>query len=270
MPKISALPELNSPAGDDEIAIVDKSEGTTKKMTASNLFGTNNGWVASGETWVYSAYDTTTRIAEFTVASGAELRYTAGNRVRFDQPTDGTKYGIIHYVESTTIHIFMNIDYDVDNETISEAYYSIVKSPLGFDLRPRKWQLQYESAGGAGETTGLTAYQQLRDSILTIGVGGWDLSGRSYIEWKYTNATQDFHVGLSTSSTSVSDNTMYSRDYHNAQTGSAQIVHRTYYFQKYLQNTSDVTYYFTGKIANGGTEIDLRAGAYIRAVSSYL
>lgn len=175
MPKISGLPELQTIAGDDEIAIVDTSESTTKKVTASALFGINTGWVSAGETWTYSSYSATTRIAQITVATNAELRYTAGNRVRFEQPTDGVKFGIIAMVESTTLHIFMHEDFDVDNEAISEPYYSLMKSPLGFDLDPEKWQVVLSDAVDRTMSATPAGGTWYNDANLTIdiGVGAW-------------------------------------------------------------------------------------------------
>lgn len=271
MPKISGLPELQSIAGDDEIAIVDTSETTTKKVSASALFGVNTGWVSAGETWTYSTYSSTTRIAEITVATNAELRYTVGMRVRFDQTTDGTKYGIIHKIDSTTLHIFMHEDYDVDNEAITENYVSRLKAPIGFDLNKEKWQVLWQRGGSVeNETTGLTAYQQIGTVQLTIGVGAWDLM--AYIQWefKFTSSTRDMNVALSTTTTAVSDTEMYARHYLNATSTSAQTFHIQNWFGKPVLFTAEDTVYIIGRIASGGTEIEVRAGSLIRATSGYL
>lgn len=47
MPKISALPPLTTPDAADEVAIVDTSAGTTKKILISDL-GNNGEWLSDG------------------------------------------------------------------------------------------------------------------------------------------------------------------------------------------------------------------------------
>lgn len=48
MPKISGLPVLSSPADDDEIAVVDDSAATTKKLTLGNLLV----WLQNKLAWI--------------------------------------------------------------------------------------------------------------------------------------------------------------------------------------------------------------------------
>lgn len=48
MPKISGLPTLSSPADDDEIAVVDDSAATTKKLTLAGLLA----WLQTKLAWI--------------------------------------------------------------------------------------------------------------------------------------------------------------------------------------------------------------------------
>lgn len=232
-----------------------------------------DGWISAEpvSAWAYSAWDSTTRIAQITVPTDATTKYNIGDRIKFTQPTDGVKYGILHKIEATTLHVFMHANDDLDNEAITAPFFSRKKVPFGFDPRPDKWTLTYLAPGAEAETTGLTVYQQLGSAQLAIGPGAWLLSARAYVEWIYNSATRDLNIALSTSATAVSDEEMYSRDYNgNANTG-ATIYHKTYSFWKpiFLTGASTVLY-ITGKIAIGGTEIDLRSESFIRATSGYL
>lgn len=51
MPKISGLPVLSSPADDDEIAVVDDSAATTKKLTLAGFVA----WLQSKIAWITTA-----------------------------------------------------------------------------------------------------------------------------------------------------------------------------------------------------------------------
>lgn len=103
--------------------------------------GSVDGWIDANETWTYSAWDDTNGVstATITVPSDATTKYQEGMRVKFTQPTDGTKYGIITKVETTTLTVLINNDYDFDNEAISDPFYSAAKVPLGFDLSEEKY-----------------------------------------------------------------------------------------------------------------------------------
>lgn len=262
MPKITALPELSTPAGDDYLAIVDSSEGTTKKIAASGLFGINTGWVTAGETWVYSAYSSITRIAKLTVAANATLRYTAGNRVRFDQPTGGTRYGIIMLVESTAVHVLMHADYDVKVETISEAYYALVKSPLGFDLDPAKWELTYTN--GTQVNTGVIASSativNFTNHRLVVGVGAYDVGFSAYGQVTHAGITYlGQMIGISTTNNSFTDNALISA------TGTAQPFSAEYDSRvtrnKFVNLAATTTYYLNSRGTSNNSTLYVNGNA---------
>lgn len=270
MPKILLLPpNTEGIAEDDLFGMHNKSATTTEKATAKQVREFVEWSPATG--WAYSSWSATTRIGVASVPAGALTKYMPGMRVRFSQTTGGTKYGIIVEVtDDTTLTIFFPDGTTFNNETVSSPHFSNVKIPFGFDADPDIWSLHYSAPGGEDETAGLTAYQQLGSALLTIGKGAWLISSRAYVEWRYSNAIQDFEVALSTSQTSVSDSEMYTRDYDNNTNTGAATCQKQYVYGKPIKLSAQVDYYIIGRIANGGTEIDLRAASWIKAICAYL
>ena len=83
--RISQLTQLTAAqlASNDILAIVDVSAGQTKYITVKDLTGLPDfGWTATGESWAYSSWDSTTRIGVITVPTDATIKYTPKNRVR--------------------------------------------------------------------------------------------------------------------------------------------------------------------------------------------
>lgn len=163
MGRISALTELTSLASNDYIVVLDSSANIAKKITVANAFGlTDYGWTASGETWTYSSYTSSTRIAVVTVPTDATTKYSAGMKVKLTQTTGGTKYGRITAVTATTLSIFMLNSTTLNNEAITAPQYSIADAPYApspVDFKePTPWQsVSYSSGwvdyGASYETT---------------------------------------------------------------------------------------------------------------------
>lgn len=129
--RITQLSELTTAASDDYIVIVDTSTGTTKKITVKNLTGLPDiGWIATGESWSYSAWNSTLKRGTITVPSDATTKYQKGMFVRFSQSTGGTKWGYIVSVTSTTLVVYMGSS-TLNNEAISSPVYSQLAQPLG-------------------------------------------------------------------------------------------------------------------------------------------
>lgn len=129
--RITQLSELTTAAQDDYIVIVDTSTGTTKKITVKNLTGLPDiTWTTTGESWSYSAWNSTLKRATITVPSDATTKYAAGMFVKFTQATGGTKYGKIVSVTSTTLVVYLGT-YTLNNEAISSPVYSALANPIG-------------------------------------------------------------------------------------------------------------------------------------------
>lgn len=209
MGRISALTELTSLASNDYIVVLDSSANIAKKITVANAFGIPDlGWTAAGESWTYSAWSSTTRIAEITVPSNATTKYVAGMRVKFTQPTDGTKYGIIMKVDSTKLHVHMHASYDFDNESITSPTYTSVFAPVGFDLTPSNWTRESLSTTDVNQApSGVNVWYNLNSHNLSLGVGKWKIRHQGMYGADRAGAGRtDMRVALSTSASSISDN----------------------------------------------------------------
>lgn len=113
----------------DEVPLL--QGGQLKRVQVKVLTGNPDvGWLASGETWTFSSYSSTTRRGIITVPSDATTKYNIGMRVRFSQATGGTKYGRIVAVTSTTLTVYMMNAVTLTNETLSTPVYSPLASPL--------------------------------------------------------------------------------------------------------------------------------------------
>lgn len=135
--RVSQLSTLSAAALDDTIPILDESAGVLKRISVQNLVGyVDFGWTASGESWSYSAWNSTLKRGTITVPSDATTKYTAGMFVRFSQSTGGTKYGKIISVTSTTLVVYMG-SYTLNNEAISSPVYSPLQTPYGLPLKIR-------------------------------------------------------------------------------------------------------------------------------------
>ena len=141
MGRISALTELTSLASDDYLVVLDSSANIAKKITVANAFGIQDyGWTASGESWTYSSYSSTTKLGVITVPTDATTKYSVGMFIKITQSTGGVKYGEITAVSSTTLTVFFG-SYTLNNEAITSPQYSISRRPYGlpestFQMRP--------------------------------------------------------------------------------------------------------------------------------------
>ena len=169
-----------------------------------NNDGTLKDWVTTNETWTYSAWDATSRIAQITVPTDATTKYQEGQRVKFDQTTDGTKYGIIHKVEATTLHVFLPVGTDFDNETISNTYFSSQYAPFGFDTSGELWFLDlYDDQASISSP----ASSPTNIATLAMPVGGWvvELTGSSYVRNSGTTGSYGYTIGVSATTAAVDD-----------------------------------------------------------------
>ena len=192
----------------DFLPIVDVSAGQTKYVTVKDLTGLpDTGWLATGESWAYSSWDSTRRIGIITVPTDATTKYTPKMRVRFSQTTGGTKYGIITYVTATTLTIHFPSGTTLNNEAITSPVYSPLDTPVGFPSNAANWIL---------ETTSTTTQSQLSptnnvwynpgSNSLALGPGVWDLGYKGSLECLKTGAgNSDALATLSTANNSESD-----------------------------------------------------------------
>lgn len=207
MGRISALIELTSLASDDYLVVLDSSANIAKKITVANAFGIPDlGWTASGESWTYSTWSSTTRIGVITVPTDATVKYIAGMRVKITQSTGGVKYGIIHAVSATTLTIFFPSGTTLNNEAITSPSYSIADSPIGFDKDPSLWSLESNVTTDSTQATPTTGtWYNLGSQSLSVGIGKYYLYSKlSSGADRAANGRTDYSTTISTSSSSES------------------------------------------------------------------
>ena len=114
-------------------------DGELKRVTVGILTGAPDfGWQATGESWTFSSFNTTTRIGVVTVPSDATTKYSVGMWVRIAQSTGGTKWGMINAVTSTTLSINFFYNQTLNNEAITTPVYSPLAQPYGAPKLPVK------------------------------------------------------------------------------------------------------------------------------------
>jgi len=240
------------------------------------------GWIDANESWSYSSWDDTNGVstAVITVPSGATTKYQAGMRVKFTQPTDGVKYGIITKVAATALTVFINTDYDFDNEAITSPYYSPMSTPFGFDRDPEKWMVEtksstlYSQASPSGGT-----WYNLGSLSIDIPIGIWNVEYFVTVANDLgTGASRDLsdnNATLSTTTNSETDSDFTSRSsVLEADTTSQLYVSNELSRRKSLNLSSKDTYYLL-EMTNEGSSDWLRifnsnAPAIIRATCAYL
>ena len=116
----------------DEVPLL--QAGQLKRVQVKVLTGNPDvGWQASGESWVFSSYNSSSNTGIVTVPSDATTKYMVGMFVRIAQATGGTKYGRIIAVTSTTLSIWM-LGYTLNNEAVTSSSYSPLAHPVGLPI----------------------------------------------------------------------------------------------------------------------------------------
>jgi hypothetical protein len=231
-------------------------------LAEHNQDGTHNapeiqtGWIGAGETWAYASWDSDTRIGTITVPSDATTKYSAGMRIRISQSTGGTKYGIIHKVEATTLTVFFEDGATLENETITSPAYSTQKAPFGFPIGEETWSIidleDGASDGATNSWTNPTNYQR----NVHVGIGVYDISLSGNVRAR--NTANDSPVGgqvaLSFANDSVTDNDLLFSlmGYGVGGTGDSAGVTSGFFVGKRVDITSSSTLYAIGRRLNVG------------------
>lgn len=182
----------------DEVPLL--QGGQLKRVQVKVLTGNpDTGWQASGESWVFSSFNSTTRIGVVTVPSDATTKYVAGMWVRISQATGGTKWGVIRAVTATTLSINFFYNQTLTNEAITTPFYSPLRQPVGSPALPVK------STDANGWTVLDFGTYREWTKYFTRGV--------SQAGSAWTNATgENLPVGLSTMGTNILTTSVQSGD----------------------------------------------------------
>lgn len=243
--------------------------GLTMSAGTFSLTGTHTGWVAAGETWSYSSWDSTNVTGVITVPFDATTKYSVGMKVKF---TNGSvKYGIITAVTATSLTLYMGTDYVLTNTTISSPFYSSQKAPYGFPMDPTKWTVVVSSTANLA-TSSSGSYAQQGSVQVSVPIGAFELSLSACFEVLKASATDiGAYCALSTSTSSATDAELLC---HQEILGASATIGtlNSIFLKKYVIVASPTTYYLVSQ-ANAGVTTGVRGDSqttYIRAVCTYL
>lgn len=247
-------------------------------LTVANLV---DGWIGLSVTASYSSWSSTTKIGVINVSNTSY--FSVGMKIKFNQPTDGTKYGVIMEVGSSTISVFMGQNYDLDNESISNIYVSLVKCPVGFVPSENIWVLKTEITT---ETTKTSAapnnWYNTGSYSLIIPIGIWKIRYSAFVGVIQLSSAATWVAIRSTLSTTTNSET-HSQFTSSAIMGSASSTSNEINWKPYVESTltltSQTTFYLLLKqnnSASAAATLRIRGGSnwegigYISAVPIYI
>lgn len=208
--KITELTELEAPTTDDLVAMVDSpaSSPITKKVTVANLLATSvDGWMVAGESWTSPSFADTNGESTLTVTvpTDATTKYQAGMRVKFTQ--DATeRFGIITKVAATELTIFIDTDYTPTGNAITLPFFSMMKTPFGFDGNPIKWRVITTSTALSQQVNPTASvWYNVGSLSITVPIGAWEVYYKANMLADSDSDEVATKVTLSTASNSESD-----------------------------------------------------------------
>lgn len=225
---------------------------TTNGTTPSWGAGVSDGWNSyTAVTPTRSSADNPTYVLSF---AGVDLTsvLSVGMKIRITQST--VKYFIITAIAfstNTTVTVYGGTDYDVDDTSstaITAFAYSTVKAPYGFPLDPIKWTEETVNNSNNTQSSPTSGTWYNTGSInLTVPIGAWRLSYRSYADAFKTGATSiDVLITLSTTSNGETDNKLTTYLAAQGASGTMQFT-ATPTQEKYITLSSKTTYYLNHK-----------------------
>jgi hypothetical protein len=207
---------------------------------------TTGGWISCGdEIWQYNSVSAPISIV--TVVGDVRSIYSPGMRVKFTQSSD--KYFIIVYVSysfpSTALWLYGGTDYAVTNNTIVDPYYSHAKAPYGFPMSPSKWTISLvDSTDRYQNYPAKDGYYNPGSLSISLPIGIWDVFFQVIaVSSSSTGPYTDVYVGLSTSTTSFTNQSLRGRGYLGTASNGGQIFVGPVARRSVLTITSNTTYY---------------------------
>lgn len=201
----------------------------------------NNGWISADAMTYASADDPTYTL---TVSGDKSTTYQAGQRIKLTQSTGGTKYFIVTKVEvsgDTTLTLYGGTDYNLENEAVSNPYYSPVKAPFGFPLDPTKWMVRVTPSNAFQTIPTQNTWYNVGSASISIPIGAWEVlyQGNAGMD-RAPAGTISVASTLSTANNSESDSNFTCFTYIVGTNDYADVaVHR----RKLLNLNSKTTYY---------------------------
>jgi hypothetical protein len=230
-----------------------------------------DGWIPANETWTYSSWDAEVYTGVITVPSDATTKYSPGMRIKITQSTGGTKYGIITAVATTSLTVFFGTDYTLNNETISNPYYSHHKAPFGFPLNPNKWKIELKPSNAY--TANPTQNTWYNATNISIPIGVWRITIQAYPWNSYRTNTGrvSTYMTLSTTNNSESDADFTSMSEGSfAANVSEEFLVSILFAEKTLSISTKTTYYLNYKTTSTGMAAVGIGSIIIRIICAYL
>lgn len=136
------------------------------------------GWYKTGlnPTFTFVSWDSTT----YTGVVNSNLDLTSclnvGMKIKFTQ-NSAIKYAFITAITSTQLTLFLGTDYSLNNSTISNTYFSMLKAPYGFPINPDKWSLTFTDTQQRVQINPVELEWYNIDNVsLTVPIGLWWIS----------------------------------------------------------------------------------------------
>lgn len=253
----------------DNSDVLNIGNADIKRVSVTNLY--SNGWINWKDTLSYSSYTSNVKTGVINVGSNASQRYGVGMKVKFTQPTDGEKFGIITAVGASTITIYLGTSYDLDNEAISSLFVSMVKAPEGFPMSPLLWTVtSIDSTDRTQNSPVIDTYYNLGSFSILLPIGVWDIVYECSCgaDRPGSGGVSNF-VTLSTGNNNEINSQYTCGFLHTGTYLDTRLVKRMW-----LTITSPTTYYMNNKTVHSGLSILVGGGGrsprIIRAVCGYL
>lgn len=191
------------------------------KSYCDPFYAAKSGWAAAPEL-TYASADTPT----FTVTCKGDYTGIIPVGARISLTHSGTtKYFIVtktaYASPSTTLTLYGGTDYTLSDSTITDAYYSPVKAPIGFPLDPDKWTVLLSDSTDRHQSSPVknTIYNPGSLSI-SLPIGIWNVSFQVILVCAASSgAFTDVYGGLSSSLSSFDNQALRGRGYLGGPTG---------------------------------------------------
>lgn len=260
-----------SSALDNNIVTFDNTTGKLVQDSLIPISLLSDGWIPAGETWTYASVTT------FTITGDKTAKYSAGMKITLSQTT--SKYFIITKVEcstDTTITVYGGTDYTLASATITDPYYSLVKSPVGFPLDPAKWTVETTSTSDISQANPNSGTWYNKGGSIAIPIGAWEVSYSLMVGVTEATATlyPEVYSTLSTANNSEVEK-KYTRSIVCWYAGSGFVANASADLPSaYLNLAAATTYYLNQKVVVAGLDSFTVKGTVqttmIRAICAYL
>lgn len=177
----------------------------TTPASATALNNLAGGWTKITETLTFGSADSPTFVINTSADTTSYL--SVGMKIKMTQGT--VKYFIITAITSTTITVYGGTDYTLANATITDAFFSVHRTPYGFPMSEDKWSVLLTNTSDVSQLAAVAnTWYNLGNLFLDIPIGQWSVKtvfyGQSGIG-SDTPGNRYFQSALSTSNNSVSN-----------------------------------------------------------------